>query len=239
MLYQYINGTLQGSIANTQNLTDTLAVLSLGNFNASVSFFYGSLALFRISATAPSADQIAYIYETERKLFEPGAQCCIAGTSAAVTTLTYDNETDLLDVGTSWGRTTFKGLTVQSSESATNGAALSYNRNGSTLIQAGATGAKIVIPAKTIRSELSRTGELKKEINSDLVQVDFDAISAQTAFVLPYGMAAQAVYSAGVTKRLGSTKDYTISNDGFRDTVNFSVAPGAAVWVSVMCLRNI
>ena len=220
------------------NISGTTPVLNMGGLN-NVTVNEIASALWRASATAPTPDQIAYIYETERKLFEPGAQCCIQGTSTAVTTLGYDSETDLLDVGTSWGRTTFKGLAVQSSEAATNGSALSYNRVGQTLIQAGATGAKIVIPSKNIRSELNRTGELKKEINSDLVQVDFDAIAAQTAFVLPYGMSAQVVYSAGVEKRLGSTKDYTVINDGFRDTVNFNVAPGAAVWVSVMCLRNI
>ena len=69
-----------------------------------------SLALLRISATAPSPDQIRKIYEDERKLFEPGSQCTLYGTSDSVTALAHDPKTNLLHVGTSNGRSVFDGL---------------------------------------------------------------------------------------------------------------------------------
>ena len=70
----------------------------------------GKMALWRVSATAPNPDQIAKIYEDERKLFMPGAQCTLYGNSDAVTALAHDPKTNLLHVGTSAGRSTFDGL---------------------------------------------------------------------------------------------------------------------------------
>ncbi|MBL3559451.1 hypothetical protein [Rhodovulum sulfidophilum] len=69
-----------------------------------------SLSLFRITETIPTPDQIAKIYEDERKLFMPGAQCTLYGTSDAVTALAHDPKTNLLHVGTSQGRSVFDGL---------------------------------------------------------------------------------------------------------------------------------
>ncbi len=72
--------------------------------------FLGSLALLRISATAPTADQIAKIYRDEKPLFQDGAQATLYGTSDAVTALAYDDSENLLHVGTASGRSSFNGL---------------------------------------------------------------------------------------------------------------------------------
>jgi len=68
------------------------------------------MALLRLTETIPTADQIAKIYEDERKLFMPGAQCTLHGTSDAVTALAHDPKTNLLHVGTNQGRSVFDGL---------------------------------------------------------------------------------------------------------------------------------
>jgi hypothetical protein len=52
------------------------------------------------------------------------------------------------------------------------------------------------------------------------------------------GYTPKAVYSAGVLKRAGPTKDYTIAFDGFRETTMFGVSPGSSVWVSIMAIRS-
>ena len=70
----------------------------------------GSLALLRISKTAPTDAQIAKIYRDEKSLFTDGAQATLYGTSDAVTALAYDDKTELLHVGTSGGRSDFAGL---------------------------------------------------------------------------------------------------------------------------------
>jgi cyclopropane fatty-acyl-phospholipid synthase-like methyltransferase len=70
----------------------------------------GSLALWRISRTAPTADQIAKIYNDEKVLFQDSAKATLTGSSDAVTALAYDPDTNLLHVGTSGGRSVFYGL---------------------------------------------------------------------------------------------------------------------------------
>lgn len=57
-------------------------------------------------------------------------------------------------------------------------------------------------------------------------------------FILPVGLEAKAVLSAGALKQEGSTKDYTRLFDGFRETIRFAVAPGATAWVQVQATRG-
>jgi hypothetical protein len=85
----------------------------------------GSLALLRIGATAPSAAQIAKIYNDEKYLFQENAQATLYGTSDAVTALAYDDTTELLHAGTSGGRSVFQGLRRVSNTTDAVGAVIS------------------------------------------------------------------------------------------------------------------
>ena len=107
----YMNGVLNETEADTSNYnhsgTDVLRFgLRQDNFGA----FNGSLALWRISATVPTADQIRRIYDDEKPLFQENAACTLYGASDVVTALAHDPDTGLLHVGTSAGRSVFKGL---------------------------------------------------------------------------------------------------------------------------------
>jgi len=93
------------------------------------------------------------------------------------------------------------------------------------------------VPAKYLRDELQRRDEARKALGRIPVFFDFDAVTSQVAFVLPAGYTTKAVYSAGLLKRIGSTKDYTTNADGYKETVTFAVAPGNTVQVSVMAVR--
>jgi len=108
----YINGGLVASASATGTVSNSSDVVRVGRglrFPADVAAS-SSLALLRISATAPTADQIAKIYNDERPLFQPNAKATLTGTSDAVTALAHDPDTDLLHVGTSGGRSVFQGL---------------------------------------------------------------------------------------------------------------------------------
>ena len=108
----YINGELKGSVVTATNLSgDTNVPLRIGTrFNSTDALTVGSLALFRISATAPTAEQIAKMYNDEKHLFQENAKATLYGTSDAVTALAYDDDTELLHAGTSAGRSVFQGL---------------------------------------------------------------------------------------------------------------------------------
>lgn len=112
-LSYYDNGTINTVSASTpRNVSSTSAITSVGiraDKNTGT-VFNGSLALWRISATAPTAAQIKEIYEAEKPLFQENAKCTLNGASDAVQCLAYDDSTELLHVGTSAGRSTFQGL---------------------------------------------------------------------------------------------------------------------------------
>jgi len=107
----YVNGEQKVTGSSSIDLTNTSAILSIGKRTAGSYYgINGKLALFRMSATAPSAEQVKKIYEDEKLLFQDNAKCTLHGTSDAVTALAYDNDTETLHVGTSDGRSDFQGL---------------------------------------------------------------------------------------------------------------------------------
>ena len=109
----YINGELkQSSTLTVRDLTNTSAELFIGirhsvDTGAATQAKY---ALMRFSKSIPSPEQIKKIYEDERHLFQENAKATLYGSSDAVTALGYDEDTELLHVGTSSGRSDFQGL---------------------------------------------------------------------------------------------------------------------------------
>ena len=130
--YLYIDSVQKSSSASTQDITNTSANLIVGYdsvANDSAWDLGGSLALLRISATAPTAEQIAKIYRDEKVLFQENAQATLYGTSDAVTALAYDDTTELLHVGTSSGRSVFQGLQRVDNTTDAVGTAISASNN--------------------------------------------------------------------------------------------------------------
>ena len=109
VLYLYCNGLLDTSGAMTNSISNSSARTTIGQ-DATYGTASSGLALFRISATAPSAQQIKDIYEAEKPLFQAGAQATLEGTSDAVTALAFDDSTQELLVGTSQHTSIFRGL---------------------------------------------------------------------------------------------------------------------------------
>jgi hypothetical protein len=124
--YIYLNGTLANSGAWAASVTDVDATLALGGYWTSNALLANSppLALWRISGTAPTADQIRKIYEDEKVLFQPNAKATLTGNSDAVTALAYDPDTNLLHVGTPGGRSVFQGLRRVEEHTGTNSQSL-------------------------------------------------------------------------------------------------------------------
>jgi hypothetical protein len=107
--YLYKNGVSVASQSNALNLDLATAIVRLGS-GVQFSGLNHSLALWRISATAPTATQIAKIYADELPLFQANARATLYGASDAVQALAHDPDTGLLHVGTSAGRSVFRGL---------------------------------------------------------------------------------------------------------------------------------
>ena len=128
----YVNGENKGSVSGVGSNSATSTNQSFTKIGArhdGAQTLTGSLALLRISATAPTAEQIAKIYRDEKPLFQEDAKATLYGTSDAVTALAYDDDTELLHVGTSAGRSVFKGLQRVDNTTDAVGTAISASNN--------------------------------------------------------------------------------------------------------------
>jgi hypothetical protein len=124
----WVNGVQKVSGSHSGNMTDTnakLTVCNRGYFNPHNQGFPTGIALFRVSATAPTLEQIKKMYNDEKHLFQPNAKATLYGTSDAVTALAYDDDTELLHAGTSAGRSVFQGLNRVDNTTDAVGAAIS------------------------------------------------------------------------------------------------------------------
>ena len=124
----WVNGVQKVSGSHFGNMTDTSATLTVcnrGYFSPHNQGFPTGISLFRVSATAPTAEQIAKIYNDEKFLFQENAKATLYGSSDAVTALAYDDDTELLHVGTSAGRSEFQGLRRVNNTTDAVGAAIS------------------------------------------------------------------------------------------------------------------
>jgi len=109
-IYAYLDGNYIDDAANTLTNTNSTGKVYIGERPYASRVFNGSLALYRISATPPSPAQIKKIYNNEKFLFQENAKATLYGSSDAVKALAYDDDTELLHVGTSAGRSVFQGL---------------------------------------------------------------------------------------------------------------------------------
>jgi len=133
VLQYYVNGVKISTHTKAYNFNGTGApklYLGTGRFSGSpANVVLGNMALWRISGTAPTAEQIAKIYNDEKVLFQENAQATLYGSSDAVTALAHDPVTDLLHVGTSDGRSVFQGLRRVSNTTDAVGTAISASNN--------------------------------------------------------------------------------------------------------------
>ena len=68
------------------------------------------MSLVRLSTSVPTPEQIAKIYRDEEPLFRENAKCTLYGTVPYAAALAYEEDKDLLHVGTASGMSVFKGL---------------------------------------------------------------------------------------------------------------------------------
>jgi len=70
----------------------------------------GSLALVKVHMEGMTDEQVKTMYNDELPLFKKNAKCTLYGSSNDITALAYDKGTGLYHVGTSAGRSDFRGL---------------------------------------------------------------------------------------------------------------------------------
>ena len=100
-----LGSTSNGSYSNSKAILEIGHSPNMGSPDSGI-----QLALIRISKSAPTEEQIKKMYNDEKHLFNSNAKVTLYGTSDAVTALAFDDSHDILHVGTSSGRSEFRGL---------------------------------------------------------------------------------------------------------------------------------
>jgi hypothetical protein len=214
-------------------------VCTVGNNRALTAAFPGSLALVKVGATVPFAEQSQWAYSQERAMFMDGAQVTLPDTGNVVD-MAYDDRLDRLKVATAANECSFSGLVrVESAAVPAGSYSKAAMRSGVKLLARTTTnpGVDVSIASKNLIEELLRKAEDAARLARDQRVFDFDAVTSQTDFALPAGWEAIEVISAGASKREGAAKDWTRLYDGFKETVRFNVAPGNGTWVQATMRR--
>lgn len=104
-------GNASISNAGTLNTTTSHRLLYGVHHDLNASYDHNSeMALWRYGPGIVTKDDVQKIYLDERELFKANAKCGLYGNNNTISAIAYDDSTDLLHVGTSAGRSTFKGL---------------------------------------------------------------------------------------------------------------------------------
>ena len=283
-------------------LNNASAVLTIGNSYDLAAPFPGSIALLKLGATVPTAEQAIFMFEQEKQLFRAGALSVLPDAGALVD-MAYDAATDRWVALSAANESWWTGL-VRNSVTAVPAGSFSRVVAGSGVELAARTttnpGVDVTIPAYGLREELVRRAEAAARLSRELAVYDFvggftanttngstaiasvasltyptsyigapisgagipantttTAVSGTTIylsaaatatatgvsisfldFVLPVGMEAKSVLSAGALRQEGSTKDYTRLFNGFAETIRFAVAPGATAWVQIQAAKG-
>jgi hypothetical protein len=138
----WLNGVREASadVSAVGSLTNTSAVLRLGASQDGTNALQAcSMALFRITAYAPTPAQIARMYRDEAPLFDAGAKAFLGGTSSAVNDLSFSEQSRRLAVATADGVSVFSGLRrVEYLSTGNLSPAMGANNTSKVALEAGA-----------------------------------------------------------------------------------------------------
>lgn len=119
----YVDGVLYHSANYTVRSASYAAPLMVGQIYSLTHYGLGGISLLRIGSGAPSAEDIAYIYNQERELFKTGAKCTLVGSGAsadAITSMDWNSYKEQLYATTSAGLSVFDGLSRVSEDTSAN-----------------------------------------------------------------------------------------------------------------------
>jgi hypothetical protein len=159
-------------------LNNAAAVCTIGNNRALTAAFPGSIALVKVGATVPTAEQAQWIYAQEQQMFRAGAQVTLPD-AGAVTDLTYDEDQDKWVAITAANESSWTGLVRTATAPAAAGSLIKAEaRSGIKLLARSTTspGVDVTIPSYGLRSELVNRSLAAARLSRIQQPFDFDCI---------------------------------------------------------------
>jgi len=167
--------------ASVGSITDTSATLAIGaDTDGASAADELTLALFRLSATAPSTTQIRQMYDAEKPMFVASAECLLqSGSTDAVLDVDVDPLTNKVLVTQTDAITIFDGLAVDSKPTVNSGSSEKGKLWGALRAEQNSANAYVTAPAVDQR----QVNEMVRGLASDLPQgVDLSKAKAWITF---------------------------------------------------------
>lgn len=215
-------------------LNNSNAVLTIGNNYALNAPFPGSIALLKLSATAPTPDQSAWMYEQEKHLFRDGANCLLPD-SGSIVDLTYDEVTDKWVAVSATNESDWTGLVrtgviavpAGSNIKAAAGSGIKLNARSTT-----GPGVDVTIPAWNLREELVKRAEAAAKKAQPVVVFDYSG--GFTATTVNGNTAITSVASLTYPAQ-GSLYGATVTGTGIPASTVIVAISGTTIYLSKAC----
>jgi hypothetical protein len=232
----YINGKIAGTKSSSVDYSNASAVLMVGGYyHNSTQKVLGTgvpLSQLHFSDKPFTDEQIAHAYNTEKRMFEPGAKVTTQDATVQVTGLDYDAHTVLHYVGQTNGYNVFKDLVNISYVETDSPNGIAAHKGY--IAAADTTTIDITSPAINLRAE-----QIISPPNlTRLPNVDWTGDGAQTIFALPPGLKAIEVFDETARRIPGEGEDYEQKKDSFIWSLIFAVAPADGNVVSAQVERT-
>lgn len=188
-------------VSFTSNVNHTTPRLFIGyeGSRADWPLTNGSIALLRISATAPTPEQIRAIYEQEKVLFQENAMCLAPNSNH--TSMSYDEEEDLLYATTSGGAYILKGIQVLNKVIDNNTVYTGITASGNITSKWTSTGANTFIPSiYPFRSEIDKVPRKLYERNKIKSKTYTDSATPKVIYHVPFAEGEEGTF---ITRTIG------------------------------------
>ena len=220
-------------------LTNTSAVLTIGNNRALSAAFpsTGTIALFKASATAPTPDQAAWIYEQEKELFRDGANCLLPD-AGAIISLSYDDATDRLIAVSASNESDWTGLVRTNVIAVPSGSNILARAGSGIKLNARSTttpGVDVTIPAWNLREELVKRAEAAAKKAQPATIFDFTA--GFTCTTVNGNTAITSVASLAYPAQ-GTLRGATVTGSGIPASTTIVDIVGTTIYLSKACTAS-
>ena len=218
-------------------LTNTSAVLTIGNNYALTAPFPGSIALLKLSATAPTPDQSVWMYEQEKHLFRDGANCLLPD-SGSIVDLTYDEVTDKWVAVSATNESDWTGLVRTNVIAVPAGSNIKAAASSGIKLNARSTtspGVDVTIPAWNLREELVKRAEAAAKKAQPVVIFDYSG--GFTATTVNGNTAITSVASLTYPAQ-GSLIGATVTGTGIPASTVIVAISGTTIYLSNKCTAS-
>lgn len=228
-----------GTVATEyQRVTTTpetnVAPLTIGNNYTLDAPFPGSIALLKLGATVPTAEQSVFMYEQEKQLFRPRALSVLPDANSIVD-MSYDDATDRWAAVSTTNESYWNGLVRSSVASVPAG---SYSKisttSGVELVSRTTTnpGVDVSIPPYALREELVKKSEAASRLSRKTVTYDYtggftgNITTGSTSILSVAGLVYPTSYIGARISGTGIPANTTIT--GVSGTTIYISAPATA-----------